>query len=237
MSDLPGSRLLELVTVLDTLRTRCPWDRAQTHASLAKYLIEEAYEAVEAIETDDARALREELGDVLLQVVFHARVAAERQDDTGFTIDDVAGAVVEKMVRRHPHVFADVEVSGTEDVTANWETIKAAERASKDGDAASALDGVPIGQPALALAAAVQRRAARSGVPEDLISHAVPGLGGHLFDLVTRAREADEDAETELRAAARAFRERVRAAESAARTAGHVPGDLTAEQWRCFWPE
>ena len=110
--DLPGGRLLDLVAVMDRLRTECPWDREQTHATLAPYLIEEAYETVDTIESGDLAALREELGDVLLQVMFHSRVAAERTDDTGFTVDDVAAGIVDKMVRRHPHVFADVAVAG-----------------------------------------------------------------------------------------------------------------------------
>lgn len=224
--DLPGGRLLDLVAVMDRLRSECPWDRKQTHASLAPYLIEEAYETVDTIESGDLGALREELGDVLLQVMFHSRVAAERTDGTGFTVDDVAAAIVDKMVRRHPHVFADVAVSGAEDVTANWDEIKAAERAEKNGDEASALDGVPLGQPALALAAALQRRAARAGLPEDLITAGGDDLGARLFDLV--AAEGDHP-ETALRAAARAFRERFRQAEAT--------GPRTAEEWRAAWGE
>ena len=106
--DLPGGRLLDLVATMDALRTGCPWDAKQTHRSLAPHLIEESYEALEALEAGDAQALRDELGDVLLQVIFHARIAAERDDGTGFTIDDVADAIVGKLVRRHPHVFGDV---------------------------------------------------------------------------------------------------------------------------------
>ena len=127
-SALPGGELLTLVSVMDTLRRRCPWDARQTHESLAPYLIEESYEALDALESGDRAALREELGDVLLQVMFHARVAAERADGTGFTVDDVADAIVTKLVRRHPHVFGDVTVSGADDVTRNWDAIKAAER-------------------------------------------------------------------------------------------------------------
>lgn len=222
--DLPGGRLLDLVAVMDRLRTECPWDRKQTHESLATYLIEEAYETVDTIESGDLAALREELGDVLLQVMFHSRVASERTDGTGFTVDDVAAGIVDKMVRRHPHVFADVAVSGAEDVTANWDEIKAAERAAKNGDDASALDGVPLGQPALKLAAALQRRAARAGLPDDLITAAGDDLGARLFNLVA---EADDDPETALRATSRAFRDRFRRAEST---------DPAADQeWRTAW--
>ncbi|WP_306291676.1 MazG family protein [Microbispora sp. GKU 823] len=162
--DLPGARLLDLVQVMDRLRRECPWDRKQTHESLVPYLVEEAYEVLETIhEGDYGPPLREELGDLLLQVMFHARLAQERMGPEGkagdgFDIDDVAAGIVEKLVRRHPHVFAEVEVSGAGEVSDNWETIKAAERAAK-GETASALSGVPMGQPAISLAAQLLRRA------------------------------------------------------------------------------
>jgi XTP/dITP diphosphohydrolase len=215
-SPLPGGELLTLVSVMDTLRRRCPWDARQTHESLAPYLLEESYEALDALESGDRAALREELGDVLLQVMFHARVAAERTDGTGFTVDDVADGIVTKLVRRHPHVFADVSVSGADEVTRNWDEIKAAERAAGGGPA-SALDGVPPGQPALALAAQLQRRAGRAGAPDELATlQADDGdegrrLGAELFALVAQARAAGLDPELELRAAARRFGDRVRA--------------------------
>jgi XTP/dITP diphosphohydrolase len=157
--------------------------------------------------------------------MFHARVAAERSDSTGFTVDDVADGIVTKLVRRHPHVFGSVTVSGADDVTRNWDAIKAAERAERaTGDRpASALDGVPLGQPALALAAQLQGRAERAGLPPDL---AVPGgpdegsrLGAELFELVAEARQAGLDPELELRAAARRYGDLVRRWEQA------QPGD------------
>jgi XTP/dITP diphosphohydrolase len=231
--DLPGAHLLDLVATMDRLRAECPWDARQTHESLAPHLLEEPYEALEALESGDAQALCEELGDVLLQVAFHARIAAERDDGTGYTIDDVADGIVAKLRRRHPHVFADVKVSGAEDVTRNWDEIKREEKRLKaersglpaDGQAAaSALDGVPFGQPALSLAAQLQRRAARAGVPEELSrldgppepgtpEPGTPGpdLGRELFRLVARARELGLDPETELRAAARRYCDLVRA--------------------------
>jgi len=214
---LPGSELLALVSVMDTLRRNCPWDAKQTHESLAPYLIEESYEALDALESGDRQALREELGDVLLQVMFHARVAAERADETGFDVDDVADGIVTKLVRRHPHVFAGVAVSGAEDVKRNWDAIKAAERAAATGAAGSVLDGVPFGQPALALAAQLQRRAERAGVPAELAvaGGAGDGLGAELFELVARARAAGLDPELELRGAARRYQDRVRAWEQA----------------------
>src|SRR5215467_15896992 len=136
--------MLRLVEVMDTLRVNCPWDAKQTHESLAPYLLEECYEALETLEGGDPAELRDELGDVLLQVVFHARVAAERTDGAGFDIDDVATGIVEKLVRRHPHVFGDVKVSGPEDVKRNWDAIKAAERAGQDGPPPSVVGSVPF---------------------------------------------------------------------------------------------
>jgi len=223
-----GARLLELVAVMSRLRRECPWDAKQTHQSLAPHLLEESYEALEALESGDPEALREELGDVLLQVMFHAEVASERTDGTGYTIDDVAEGIADKLVRRHPHVFADVTVSGADEVKQNWDAIKAAEREAKGGGPGSVLDGVPFGQPALALAAQLQRRAERAGAPgelADLGSAAGPAdpetspseIGAELFALVARARAAGLDPELELRAAARAYRARVEEWEQAAR--------------------
>ncbi len=220
-ADLPGAHLIDLVATMDRLRRNCPWDAKQTHESLAPYLLEEPYEALDALESGDQEAFREELGDVLLQVVFHARVAAERGDGTGYTIDDVADGIVAKLVRRHPHVFADVPVSGADEVTRNWDDIKKQEkreRAGRAGAAAasagppSALDGVPFGQPALALAAQLQRRAERAGVPGDLarLDGDPEDIGRELFRLVNRARAEGRDPEMELRAAARRYRDLVR---------------------------
>jgi XTP/dITP diphosphohydrolase len=232
-ADLPGAHLIDLVATMDRLRRECPWDARQTHQSLAPHLVEEPYEALDALESGDQEAFREELGDVLLQVAFHARIAAERDD--GYDIDDVADGIVAKLVRRHPHVFADVPVSGADEVTRNWDDIKKqekrerAERAGAAGasaDPPSALDGVPFAQPALALAAQLQRRAERAGIPGDLarldddpgdndgdpgnIDGGPGGIGRDLFRLVARARAAGCDPETELRAAARRYRDRVR---------------------------
>ncbi len=185
--DLPGAHLLDLVSIMDTLRVSCPWDREQTHSSLLRYLLEEAYEAAEAIEAGDLAALREEIGDVMFQAFFHARIAAERPAAAGgFTIDDVADTLAAKLVRRHPHVFGSVTATSAADVNANWEEIKKAERAAKAeaagaaaGEAAvpSALDGVPFGQPALSLAAQLQRRAQRAGITVSVASGRLAGDG------------------------------------------------------------
>ncbi len=126
---MAGSELLRLVEVMDRLRSPggCPWDAEQTHQSLIKYLLEESYEFIDAIETDDRAGMREELGDVLLQVYFHSRIAQDHPTDP-FTIDDVAGAIADKLISRHPHVFENLEVSGTDEIIENWEAIKAVKR-------------------------------------------------------------------------------------------------------------
>jgi NTP pyrophosphatase (non-canonical NTP hydrolase) len=210
--DVPGARLLDLVTVMDQLRLHCPWDREQTHRSLATYLVEEAYETLEAIETGDTDHLREELGDLLLQVYFHARIAAETPaEDGGFTIDDVAAGIVDKLVHRHPHVFAGLDVSGAEEVEANWETLKAAEKGR-----ASVLEGVPTALPALHLADKVVGKAAKVGVsPSPAAAAGAGSLGDRLLALVVEARAAGADPEQELRDAVRHLADAVRAAESA----------------------
>jgi XTP/dITP diphosphohydrolase len=191
------SRLLELVAVMDRLRAECPWDRAQTHRSLARYLLEETYETLEAIEGDDPAHLREELGDLLLQVVFHARVASERPaEDGGFDVEDVAGGIVDKLVHRHPHVFAGLAVADADEVDRNWEALKAAEK-----QRSSPLDGIPVALPALAYADKVAGRLDRAGLlPDDLPAGSV---GDALLALVLRARADGTDPEQELRDAVR----------------------------------
>ena len=156
-----GIRLLDVVAVMDRLRSPggCPWDAEQTHASLRGYLLEEAHEAYDAIVDDDPGAMREELGDVLLQVVFHARVAAEAAADRRFAIDDVAGDLVDKLVRRHPHVFGDAGPRDVAAVEAGWEEIKQAEKQRR-----SPTEGVSRSQPAAAWGAALVRRAGRAGL-------------------------------------------------------------------------
>ncbi len=207
--DVPGARLLDLVTVMDQLRLHCPWDREQTHRSLANYLVEETYETLEAIESGDPDHLREELGDLLLQVFFHARIADEMaEDDGGFSIDDVASGIIDKLVRRHPHVFArttETDSLSRGEVEANWEALKAAEKGR-----ASVLDGVPMALPALHLADKVLGKAAKVSVaaePDD-------SLGGRLLGLVVEARAAGDDPEQALRDAVRRLVEAVRAAEA-----------------------
>jgi XTP/dITP diphosphohydrolase len=200
--------LLQAVQIMDRLRSPggCPWDAEQTHSSLAPYLIEEAYETLEAIETADLPALREELGDLLLQVLFHARLAEEADEHERFTISDVAADLVAKLTRRHPHVFADVAVRSAEEVNANWDTIKQAEKQRE-----SVTDGVPLGQPALALSAKLVSRGNKAGL--EVAPPATDTIGGKLFAVVNEAVNAGIDPEQALREAARAYREALRAKE------------------------
>ncbi len=202
------SPLLRAVAVMDRLRSPggCPWDAAQSHRSLAKYLLEETYETLEAIETDDMALLREELGDLLLQVLFHARLAEELPAAQRFGIDDVAGDLVAKLVHRHPHVFADVPVADAAEVNENWERLKAAEK-GRD----SAVDGVPMGQPALALAAKLVSRAGRAGIDLDVSAN---DIGDRLLGVVREAVAAGVDPESALRESARAYRDALVAAEA-----------------------
>src|SRR4051812_24391017 len=157
------SRLLEIMQALRTPDTGCPWDLKQSFATIAPYTIEEAYEVADAIARNDLEALKDELGDLLLQVVFHARMAEE----TGvFAFDDVAAAIADKMVRRHPHVFADAEIASVAAQNEAWEAHKAAERqarAQQNGSGVSVLDGIALAYPALLRAAKVSKRAARIG--------------------------------------------------------------------------
>jgi XTP/dITP diphosphohydrolase len=213
--DLPGARLLDLVQVMDRIRGACPWASAVTHADLARYGLEEMYELVEAIEAGDRAELREELGDVLLQVVFHARIA-EDDADAPFSVDDVAGGLVDKLVRRHPHVFGDERAETAEDVQRLWLRAKAEEKRRT-----SVTEGVPLAQPGLALAAKLAGRARRAGldVPLPGPDDAGPGpddrgFGRRLLALAAEAEAAGVDPETALRATARAYRDAIRAAET-----------------------
>ena len=228
----PGAGLLDAARVMDRLRSPggCPWDAEQTHDSLRQYLVEECYELLEAIEDGDRDALREELGDVLLQVLFHARVAEEDPTDP-FGVDDVAAGLVDKLVGRHPHVFAggDPAVRDARTQEKRWEELKQDEKRRE-----SSVDGVALGQPALALAAKLAQRTARAGLPADLLpSGGSPGA--RLFDVAALAKLAGQDPEGELRAVARAFAEDVRAAEASARAAGLE--SMTGDEWHTHWPK
>jgi XTP/dITP diphosphohydrolase len=201
-----GARLLDVVAVMDRLRSPggCPWDAEQTHASLRGYLLEEAHEAYDAIVDDDPVAMREELGDVLLQVAFHARVAAEAEPGRRFDVDDVAGELVDKLVRRHPHVFGDAGPRDVSEVEAGWEEIKQAEKQRR-----SPTEGVSRSQPAASWGAALVRRAARAGLgtpePADLTVASPEELGERLLAVVTAAEQRGWDVEDALREAVRRY--------------------------------
>lgn len=204
--------LHELVRVMDRLRSPggCPWDAEQTHESLVPYALEESYELVEAIESGDRGALREELGDVLLQVVFHARIAQEDPDDP-FDVDDVAADLVAKLVRRHPHVFEAADVRT--DLHVQWDTLKNAEKSRE-----SALDGIPLALGALARAQKVADRAGRAGLTVGALSPGEGDLGERLLALVLEARATGVDAEGALRTTAAAWELTLRAQEDAGRS-------------------
>jgi XTP/dITP diphosphohydrolase len=231
-----GAVLLDAVAVMDRLRSPggCPWDAEQTHLSLLQYLIEEAYELYQAITDDDRPAVREELGDVLLQVLFHARVASEGVGAGGvepFDIDAVAADLVAKLVNRHPHVFAGTErVRTSADQEHRWEELKHAEKQRE-----SSVDGVALAQPALALAAKLVSRTARAGLPADLLPDG-SGVGERLFAVAAAAKLAGIDPEADLRATALAYAADVREAEDAARSAGLDPRRLDPDGWRTAWP-
>lgn len=206
-----GSELLRLVEVMDRLRSPggCAWDAEQTHESLIKYLLEESYEFIDAIETNDRVGMREELGDVLLQVYFHSRVAQDHPTDP-FSIDDVAGAIADKLISRHPHVFAGLEVSGTDEIIENWEAIKAKEKGRT-----SPLDGVAMSQPALPLVSKLIYRADKYGAELDISAHSTEeaateeSVGKALASVIAWAYQHEIDPELALRAQARAMIEQL----------------------------
>ena len=250
-----GHAFEELVRIMHQLRAPggCPWDREQSHDSIKRYLIEESYEVVEAIEAHDDGELCTELGDLLLQIVFHAEMASETQR---FGIADVIQAISEKMVRRHPHVFGDVAVSGAEEVLRNWSRIKAEER--RDSDDASALAGVPRAMPALLRAQRLGEKAAHAGfdwttaqgvlakLREELdeIDAALASgdraatqaeLGDLLFAATSLARHLDGSAEDALKQAADRFERRFRHMEAALSGAGNELRDASAVELDAMW--
>jgi XTP/dITP diphosphohydrolase len=198
--DVAGARLLDLVAVMDRLRSPggCPWDARQTHRSLLPYLLEESHEVLEAVEADDREHLREELGDLLLQVVFHARIAQE-DERAPFGIDDVAAGIVAKLVHRHPHVFGGATAADAQEVAANWEDLKAAEK-----NRTGLYDGIPPTLPALARGAEMLARLDRAGGLGEAALRAAAGddpVAARLLDALADAHAARVDAESSLRAA------------------------------------
>ena len=245
-----GHRLLDLVAVMARLRGPggCPWDAEQTHQTLAKHLLDETYELLEAIEAGTDQDIAEELGDLLLQVVFHAQMGT---DAGTFDVDDVASALIDKLVRRHPHVFGDVEVSGAREVVENWDVIKQHEKGR-----VSAVEGVTETLPALAYAQKLQRRAGSAGFDWTDVSGALAKvreeaeelaradasekedeLGDLLFAIVALGRRLDLDAEAALRRSARRFRDRFLIVEQAARDRGIALTDLDDVALEKLWEE
>ena len=226
----PGERLVDAVAMMDKLRTAGPWESEQTHDSLRRFLLEETYELFDAVRSGNADELREELGDVLLQVLFHARIAEDAPQHP-FTIDDVAGSLLRKLANRVPAVLAGEPIS-LDDQLAQWEQRKAAEKTRS-----SSMDDVPTGQPALALAQKVIDRVSQSGLPADLIPAEITNVAVSL----------DGDAENGLRTTVLEFMDTVRTVEraiAADRRGEDVLAELdiaslgviTEEEWRAFWP-
>ena len=252
----PVHRLLAIMARLRDPQTGCPWDIEQTFETIAPYTVEEAYEVADAIQRGDMAHLKEELGDLLLQVVYHARMAEEAGD---FDFAAVADAICDKMIRRHPHVFGADEVADAAEQTVRWEAIKAEERAAK-GQAASALDGVPVGLPALTRAAKLTRRAARVGfdwpdisqvlakLHEELAELEVEILAGDkekareelgdlLFVCANLARKLDTDPEQALAGANAKFTRRFNHIEARLGERGRAPTDSDLAEMDTLWDE
>ncbi len=214
---MEGSQLQRLVEVMDQLRSPggCPWDAEQTHESLLKYLLEESYEFVDAVQSGNRIDMREELGDVLLQVYFHARIAQDDLDDP-FTIEDVAQSIADKLIRRHPHVFSDAAAQSTAEVVHNWEAIKKLEKGRT-----SALDGVAMSQPALALIEKLLYRASKFDVDvvvPDVVDLEKPAdesaVGQALLTVIAWAHANGVDAESALRKEAMRLSQQIAAIEA-----------------------
>jgi len=260
---LPEDPLARLLAVMAWLRDRqhgCPWDVDQTFRTIAPYTIEEAYEVADAIERDDMPALKEELGDLLLQVVYHSQMASE----TGaFRFEDVAAAIADKMVDRHPHVFGDLKIADADTQTVSWEARKAAERAKKGGEQpAGALDGVALALPALMRAEKIQKRAARVGfdwktigpvidkIEEELgelrteieagktdPARVTDEMGDVLFAVANLARHCKVDPEAALRSTNDKFEKRFRYVEQQLAVRGKKPAEATLEEMEALWQE
>ncbi len=261
---VPPLEALDALRIPETLRyitmrlrrdpDGCPWDRQQTHQSLTRYVIEETYEVVEALEENDLEKLAEELGDLLLQVYLHAEIARQ---DGDFNIGDVFEHVSAKLIRRHPHVFGQIEVQNAGQVVQNWEEIKRQERiaAGKDVQSESILDGVPLAAPALIVAQEYQKRAAKIGFDYDNLQavlaklteelhelqeaatpeHKREEMGDVLFMVARVARELNIDAEEALRYANRKFRQRFQAMEHISRQEGRTFSSYNLDEWLHLW--
>jgi ATP diphosphatase len=259
-------RLIEIMAALRDPDTGCPWDVAQDFGSIAPYTIEEAYEVADAIEGGDLLDLKDELGDLLLQVVFHARMA---QEQGAFGFEDVVEAITTKLVRRHPHVFGEARGRDSATIEASWEAIKRAEKAERraarglgpeEGESASLLSAVPVALPALTRAEKISRKAASVGFdwpdPEQVIAkireemaeveHELQRgnraaleaeVGDLLFAVTNLARHLDVDAEKALRGTNAKFERRFRSIEAALAAEGRTPGDASLDEMEALWVE
>jgi MazG family protein len=264
---LPKEPLARLLAVMAWLRDRqhgCPWDIDQTFRTIAPYTIEEAYEVADAIERNDMPALKEELGDLLLQVVYHSQMASEMAPNAGaFRFEDVAAAIADKMVDRHPHVFGDLKIADADAQTVSWEARKAAERVKKGGEQpAGALDGVARALPALLRAEKIQKRAARVGfdwttigpvidkIEEELgefraeieagktdPARVTDELGDVLFAVANLARHCKVDPEAALRSTNDKFEKRFRYVEQQLALQGKKPAEATLEEMEALWQD
>lgn len=258
MTEKPIDELLTIMARLRNKENGCPWDVEQTFASIASCTLEEAYEVVDAIENNDMEHLREELGDLLLQVVFHSQMAKEAGL---FTFDDVANEIAEKLVRRHPHVFGDATITDADATIAAWEDIKAQERAAKPQKSESLLDDVPRALPALTRALKLQKRAAKvgfdwdtpapvfaklqeeaaelqaemdAGAPKERLADE---LGDILFVCANLARQLKVEPEEALRSTNRKFERRFRHIEQELRKQGRTPEEATLEEMDALWDD
>jgi ATP diphosphatase len=251
----PINQLLQVMARLRDPNGGCPWDLKQNFDTIAPYTVEEAHEVADAIARGDRTELKDELGDLLLQVVFHAQMAAE---EDSFDFHDVAQTIHDKMVRRHPHVFADAGSATADEVSRDWEAIKAAERAEKGEDRQSALDGVPDGLPPMQRAAKLQKKAAKTGFdwnhPDDVVeqvhseldelkdalagmdqNHIDEEFGDVLFALVNLARHVRVDSGQSLRRASEKFSRRFRAMEELASADGQSLDQISRDQLEALW--
>ena len=252
-----SSHLNELIQIMARLRAPggCPWDHEQTHKTLIPFLIEEAYEVIDAIESGNPTHLREELGDLLLQVVFHAQIA---QDDKRFTIEDVAQGIAEKLIRRHPHVFADATVSGADEVTRNWDTIKKEEK--KNQVAESVLDSIPKSAPALFQAYELGKKTSKESFDWDHVEDVMAKIeeevaelkealkqnnskeiqsemGDIFFAISNLSRHLQINPEEALRGTNNRFRKRYLAMEKKLEIRGQKMKDLSTEEKNNLWEE
>jgi tetrapyrrole methylase family protein/MazG family protein len=251
-----GSSMESFFELIAHLRSPegCPWDREQDHQSLRPNLLEETYEALEAIDSDDPVAMQEEFGDLLLQIVLHAQIASEYGE---FNMSDVVQGIYTKLIQRHPHVFGDMDLDEAGSVIKNWETIKAQERQENGEQEKGMLDGVPGSLPALTQAETYQKRAARVGfdwedlegvltkIPEEVDelrqskdkTRQAQEIGDILFSVVNVARWLEVDAESALRGANQRFRKRFAYIEKKARTGGHELSEMSLAELDALWEE